>query len=52
MISAEDHASRLHTINYEVTCLIGQRVPRLYLKGGKVVKVKSAIMDKDFWDPK
>lgn len=30
-ISCDDFASRLKTINYEVTCLVGKRVPRVYL---------------------
>jgi alanine racemase len=30
-ISCDDFASRLKTINYEVTCLVGKRVPRVYI---------------------
>ena len=33
MISTDDVAHRLNTINYEVTCLISSRVPRIY-EGG------------------
>ena len=30
---AEDLAARLGTINYEIVCGIGKRVPRVYLGG-------------------
>jgi alanine racemase len=36
-ISADDWAERLDTINYEVTCAIGARVARVYLRHGKPV---------------
>lgn len=35
-ITAEDMAQRLNTISYEVLCGISKRVPRLYLRDGKV----------------
>ena len=34
LISTDEVARRLSTINYEVTCLVGARVPRCYTKGG------------------
>jgi alanine racemase len=30
-ISIDDMADRLSTINYEITCLVGKRVPRVYM---------------------
>ena len=33
-ISIDDVAKRLNTINYEVTCQVSYRVPRIYIKGG------------------
>ncbi|MGV2622579.1 UNVERIFIED_CONTAM: alanine racemase [Halobacillus marinus] len=42
-ISADDIAARLDTINYEVPCMIGSRVPRVYVKGGRIVDVKNAL---------
>ncbi|WJE16170.1 alanine racemase [Halobacillus sp. ACCC02827] len=42
-ISADDIASRLDTINYEVPCMIGSRVPRVYVKDGRIVDVKNAL---------
>lgn len=38
-ITADDLARWLNTINYEVTCSIGKRIPRVYTKQGKAVKV-------------
>ncbi|TNF07432.1 MAG: alanine racemase [Bacillota bacterium] len=34
LISTDDVAKRLNTINYEVTCQISSRVPRIYIEGG------------------
>ena len=34
-------AERLETINYEITCLVGERVPRVYLKDGETVGLSS-----------
>ena len=31
LITGDDAAKHLHTINYEVTCLISNRVPRIYV---------------------
>lgn len=44
-ITAEQMATKLKTINYEITCLVGKRVPRLYLKDGAIVGLKSIISD-------
>ncbi len=33
----------LDTINYEITCLVGKRVPRVYLAGGRIVHMHSCI---------
>ena len=42
-ISADDMAAQLETINYEITCLIGKRVPRVYLKEGTIIAVESLL---------
>lgn len=34
LVSCDDVAKRLETINYEVTCQISSRVPRIYIEGG------------------
>ena len=42
-ISTDDVASWTGTINYEVVCLVGKRVPRVYIKAKEVTAVKSLI---------
>ncbi|WP_148505336.1 alanine racemase [Paenibacillus beijingensis] len=42
-ITAEEVAAKLGTINYEVTCMIASRVPRVYLRGGAVVEVSNPL---------
>jgi alanine racemase len=43
VITAEEIASRLGTINYEVVCMIAARVPRVYVRGGKIEAVTNGI---------
>ncbi|WP_407676527.1 alanine racemase [Perspicuibacillus lycopersici] len=38
-ITVDEVADKLQTINYEVICMISNRVPRVYKKGNQVVKV-------------
>lgn len=38
---ADDIAELLGTINYEIICMIGKRVPRVYIKDGKIIKVRN-----------
>ena len=45
-ISINDIAAKLDTINYEVPCIITNRVPRLYKKGGKIVDIKNDLLGK------
>ncbi len=42
-ISVTELASLLGTINYEILCVIGKRIPRVYLKDGKIVNVLSYL---------
>lgn len=37
-VTIDDLARWLETINYEVSCLIGKRIPRIYTKNGEAVK--------------
>ncbi len=37
--SAEELASNLGTISYEIVCMISRRVPRVYKKDGEIIKV-------------
>ncbi|RCX12374.1 alanine racemase [Anaerobacterium chartisolvens] len=43
-IRVEDIASMAGTINYEVVCLIGKRVPRFYFQGGKILNVLNYLI--------
>lgn len=40
-ITAEELAAKLGTISYEVFCSVGARVPRVYLDGTDVVRIRS-----------
>ena len=40
-VTADELAEGLGTINYEITCLVGKRVPRVYLKNGQALKIVS-----------
>ena len=42
-ISTDEVASWTGTINYEVVCLVGKRVPRVYIKDKEVTAVKGLI---------
>lgn len=41
--NADDMAEILGTINYEIICLISKRVPRVYIKNNKTVKIRNYI---------
>lgn len=43
-IPVEELAELMGTINYEVLCVIGKRVPRAYIRGGKVVEVLNYLL--------
>ncbi|WP_333861298.1 alanine racemase [Clostridium sp.] len=45
--NADDIAEIIGTISYEVLCMISKRVPRVYIKGGEVVKVKNYLISSD-----
>lgn len=44
-ITIEDVASLMETINYEVICIIGKRIPRVYIKSGKVSNVLNYLLE-------
>jgi len=44
-ITADEMAASLDTINYEITCLVGKRVPRVYVKNGTITSVQSLLGD-------
>lgn len=41
--NADDMANAVGTINYEIICMIKGRVPRVYVKDGKVVEIRNYI---------
>lgn len=43
-ITAQELAGYMGTIPYEVVCIIGKRVPRVYLKNGKIVNVLNYLI--------
>lgn len=44
-ISVDEMAGWMETINYEVTCLIGRRVPRAYLTGDGLSHIRNYLVD-------
>lgn len=43
-ITMDDWARELGTINYEIACLVGRRVPRVYTSGGRIVEVRAPMV--------
>ncbi|MBE7032210.1 MAG: alanine racemase [Ruminococcaceae bacterium] len=46
-VSAESVAANLGTINYEVVCMVGRRVPRIYIKDRKIEKSINYLLEND-----
>ncbi len=44
VLPIEELAEKLHTINYELTCVVTKRVPRVYLQDGKIVGVVDHVL--------
>jgi len=40
-ISADEIADKIGTISYEVFCGVSKRVPRIYIKNGKIIGKKT-----------
>jgi alanine racemase len=43
-ITVEEIAAQIGTINYELVCIIGKRIPRVYFKDNKIVKVLNYLI--------
>ena len=43
-ISAEDVASLIGMINYELVCTVGKRIPRAFIKDGKISKILNYLI--------
>ncbi|MFA5527031.1 MAG: alanine racemase [Peptostreptococcales bacterium] len=39
ILPVEELASAIGTINYEIVCMVGRRVPRIYIKDNRVVEI-------------
>lgn len=44
VISINEIAAKLETINYEIPCMIAGRVPRIYKRGGKIEGLKNYLL--------
>ncbi|GGD05015.1 alanine racemase 1 [Thalassobacillus devorans] len=42
-IPMDEIAAYLHTINYEIPCIISSRVPRIYYENGQLIEVKNPV---------
>lgn len=43
-IDIDEIAAIMNTINYEVTCVVGKRVPRAYIRDGRIIEVKNYLI--------
>lgn len=41
----DDIANKLNTINYEIVCMVGRRVPRVYIKDEEIISIKDYLLD-------
>lgn len=46
-ISCNEIAQKLETINYEIPCIISNRVPRVYMRSGKMVELQNPLLHND-----
>ena len=44
-IPIEEIAGTMGTINYEILCVIGKRVPRVYLRDGRITDIHNYLLD-------
>ncbi|QQY80025.1 alanine racemase [Keratinibaculum paraultunense] len=43
--TVEEIANKLGTISYEIICMVGRRIPRVYIKNGEIVKIIDYLLD-------
>jgi alanine racemase len=43
---ADEIGEKLNTISYEVLCMVGRRIPRVYIKNGDIVNIKDYLLNK------
>ena len=44
ILSVNEIANKLETINYEVICMVSNRVPRVYIQGGEIVGIFNGLI--------
>ncbi len=44
-ITVEDIAKKLNTINYEIVCMVGRRVPRIYLENNTLLHIRDSLLE-------
>ena len=49
-LPVESLAEKMGTINYEILCMTGKRVPRIYIKDGAEQKIHNYLLDSPFPD--
>lgn len=42
---ADELAEKIGTINYEIVCMVGRRIPRVYTSNGKIIKVRDYLLE-------
>ncbi len=42
-ISIDELAEKLNTINYEIVCMMGKRIPRVYIRDGSIINIVNYI---------
>ncbi len=45
-ITIDEVARKLGTINYEIVCMVGKRVPRVYMRNNEIVKITDHLLDR------
>lgn len=40
----DELAEKIGTINYEIVCMVGRRVPRVYVSQGEIIKIKDYLL--------
>ena len=43
-ITIDDIADKIGTINYEIICMLGKRVPRVYLENNNLLHIKDNLL--------
>ncbi|MBS4041626.1 MAG: alanine racemase [Flavobacteriales bacterium] len=44
-ITVDDIAGKLNTINYEIVCMVGRRVPRVYMENNTLLHIRDYLLE-------